>query len=388
MGCDAIRTADLAKLADEMPEADPVTLWGALRDPDRDVRRIELPAPNRIAPYRLTVDEKNDFTLVRTIFEALYPENPNFTLSDILNWCDTNPDKARANADVIQKTGVHAASETRSAGYKRDSNWIKREYNQDKWPGYSVLVDDLRADNETSLARIYRRAIDAGRNHPGSEPHKVVIGDSEIVLPKAFALGGIESLIAAELHALCQEPVEAVVEIGAGIGRNLISFWLHGGPRDVPYIAYEITEAGRTSTNKFGELSQGFDLRAHHFDLNAPDFSELPEGDGPLLVFTNHSIEQVPELRADVFRQLATLGRPVQAIHFEPVGWQIRKARGQADGQGSSQAYADKHDYNRNFWPLLQGLHNDGVIEIQDVRPDFACINFENGTSIVRWQSG
>lgn len=53
--------------------------------------------------YRLTVDTPEDFELIRRILEVLYPENPNFSLKDVLGLLERNPDWAKINSDVQQK---------------------------------------------------------------------------------------------------------------------------------------------------------------------------------------------------------------------------------------------------------------------------------------------
>jgi spore coat polysaccharide biosynthesis protein SpsF (cytidylyltransferase family) len=40
---------------------------------------------------RWTVDEPEDFDLVNEIYESIYPTNPAFTTSDVLDWFDSNP---------------------------------------------------------------------------------------------------------------------------------------------------------------------------------------------------------------------------------------------------------------------------------------------------------
>ena len=51
---------------------------------------------------RLTVDEQKDFELIKYIIEELYPTNPNYTLSDILNLYDKNPEIFKINSNVKQ----------------------------------------------------------------------------------------------------------------------------------------------------------------------------------------------------------------------------------------------------------------------------------------------
>lgn len=54
--------------------------------------------------YRLTVDEEEDFTLVKKIIETLYPLNPEFNLGDIIGLLKKNPEWPAINARVKQKT--------------------------------------------------------------------------------------------------------------------------------------------------------------------------------------------------------------------------------------------------------------------------------------------
>lgn len=56
-----------------------------------------------IPPYRLTVDTQEDFLLVSHIYEALYPQNPHFSLQDIYTVLDTHPDWHLINAHIAQK---------------------------------------------------------------------------------------------------------------------------------------------------------------------------------------------------------------------------------------------------------------------------------------------
>ena len=52
---------------------------------------------------RITVDELADFQLVKTIFNYLYPQNPYFTLNDVIAFLDTHPQIKQINKAVMQK---------------------------------------------------------------------------------------------------------------------------------------------------------------------------------------------------------------------------------------------------------------------------------------------
>jgi spore coat polysaccharide biosynthesis protein SpsF len=52
---------------------------------------------------RLTVDTKEDFNLIREIFERLYGKNPKFGLSEVLRLRDQNPELQKINSHIQQK---------------------------------------------------------------------------------------------------------------------------------------------------------------------------------------------------------------------------------------------------------------------------------------------
>ena len=55
--------------------------------------------------YRWTLDSQEDFDLISWIYEELYPVNNRFSMSDILDLLNSNPDKFRTNKNLIGKEG-------------------------------------------------------------------------------------------------------------------------------------------------------------------------------------------------------------------------------------------------------------------------------------------
>ena len=73
---------------------------------------------------RWTVDNQEDFDLVRRIFEALYPVNPAFSTADILTFLARHPEVARINAMYRRNEGLaksYAADEAYLAAKKAAS---------------------------------------------------------------------------------------------------------------------------------------------------------------------------------------------------------------------------------------------------------------------------
>jgi spore coat polysaccharide biosynthesis protein SpsF len=50
-------------------------------------------------PYRWTVDTLEDFAFVESVYQALYPQKPDFTTADVLAWQERHPDRVLLNAD-------------------------------------------------------------------------------------------------------------------------------------------------------------------------------------------------------------------------------------------------------------------------------------------------
>lgn len=61
--------------------------------------------------YRLTVDYPEDFELVKAVFENLYPNNPFFTLKDIVGFLESNPNIKKLNRHIVRNIGWQKAFE-------------------------------------------------------------------------------------------------------------------------------------------------------------------------------------------------------------------------------------------------------------------------------------
>ena len=53
-----------------------------------------------------TVDEPVDLDFVRTIYAALYPENPRFRMADVLRVLESRPELARATVTRRRNEGL------------------------------------------------------------------------------------------------------------------------------------------------------------------------------------------------------------------------------------------------------------------------------------------
>ncbi len=94
--------AEAATLTQDPHDREHVSLY-IYEHPERyslETVRFERPETGAL---RLTVDTEEDYELVRTIFDELYPANPAFGLTEILALLDARPELAAINQHIEQK---------------------------------------------------------------------------------------------------------------------------------------------------------------------------------------------------------------------------------------------------------------------------------------------
>jgi hypothetical protein len=268
-------------------------------------------------------------------------------------------------------------------GVSRDAAWIEREYGSEKWPAILDRIEAELAAGETDLARIVNKVKDWELGRGGKADRRVVVMGRPLDLPYALGFRAGANLIFEKLAEHLQG-AEAIIELGSGWGYNLFHLWLTGAPRTARYFALEYTQAGRRCSERLAGLGAGPDLTTLPFDYYHVDLSALGRFSGRVAVFSLFSIDQIPTLPPDIFPALAALAPQVDCLHFEPAGWQMTDD----ECVGSSRAYAERHDYNRNLWPLLQQLDREGLLRIEESFPNFFGQNPKNSAALIRWSSG
>jgi spore coat polysaccharide biosynthesis protein SpsF len=100
------RTDDLARINEQ--SADPADhehvslhFWEHLDQ--YQCRNVEMDLPEVVAELRWTVDTPEDLEFVRAVYTGLYEKNPAFSLVDILDHLNANPDLLEINRHVEQK---------------------------------------------------------------------------------------------------------------------------------------------------------------------------------------------------------------------------------------------------------------------------------------------
>ena len=97
---------DEAKSPAEREHVTPFIYW----NPQRYVLRSLTMEPD-LSAHRWTVDTPEDFELVSRIFDALYPQNPDFSLEDVRRLVERHPQWAIINAHIEQKSAFQSAQD-------------------------------------------------------------------------------------------------------------------------------------------------------------------------------------------------------------------------------------------------------------------------------------
>ncbi len=272
----------------------------------------------------------------------------------------------------------------------RNSKWVLREYDSEKWSKVLASIDALISGGESNASRIISQLCEDEMRELGSWKDGLNLQPSiadgkPLVVPYSVSWWGSFGLMRDYLLTACGGNANSIIELGSGWGRNLFALWLSSGPLNAQYFALEFTPSGRACSDRLAELLPDMNLRSMEFNYNKPDFSALEIDDGKVIAFSAHSIEQIPQIDDQFIRKLIEAAPRLECIHFEPVGWQIRDDIG-GDGEGTSREHAERHDYSRNFWQMLKGLQDEGLIRIEEVFPEAYGHTAPNSYSIIKWR--
>jgi SAM-dependent methyltransferase len=198
-------------------------------------------------------------------------------------------------------------------------------------------------------------------------------GDRLFRAPLREAQNGLAELLVARVSALAAD-APTIVETGCGYGFNLWQLW-----QKLPHRAYvggDIAETAISLSRHLFDEAQG--PRVELFDYYDEAYRLLEQCDGPVFVFTCHSIEQLPSA-AQFLKALSRYAHKVTGVvHFEPV----YELYGESLLGRLRRAHADSVNYNRDLLTLLTNSQN---IVVQSVEPNVYGINPLNPTSIIHW---
>jgi spore coat polysaccharide biosynthesis protein SpsF len=94
---------DVERLVTRPEDREHATVHLRLNKDRYRILNVEAPDRYRYPDLHLEVDTIEDFRLVTAVYEALYPSNPSFLLSDIIRFMKQNPELADSNRHVHRR---------------------------------------------------------------------------------------------------------------------------------------------------------------------------------------------------------------------------------------------------------------------------------------------
>lgn len=249
----------------------------------------------------------------------------------------------------------------------RDTAKVESEYNLDK---YAKCL----AFHQGGPGRGPDEVKDFEFGGTGADPLAISLGPDLVVVPRDDARRRYYDLLSNTMGPAI-ERAATVVELGCGYGYNL---WMlrqrFGRPR---YLGGEFSANAVQLAGLLHAATPEVSVR--RFNYYESDFGWVVEQPGPLVVFTSHSVEQIPSF-APVLRRLAGAcrGRDVTVFHFEPVtGLHDDSLLGLL-----RRRYADVNDYNRD---LGEAVRTTPHVRLRRSEADVFGLNPFNPTSVLEW---
>lgn len=309
----------------------------------------------------------------------------------------------------FKASGLDTDSVTPGGGTQRD---LWRRFYKGQWEARQSFIEERLAEGETNVMRLIGLLDKFERKHVFKQTHRINDGihtvsvaplretfDEDLTpaglppfrrtslrgqwlnIPR-HTPDGYVPFIADVIDEI--GPVDAIVELGCGFGRNLFSLYHAGAPRGIPYFGGELSDSAVTVGNRLGRLLPEARISLHAFDHLSPDLSFLPKVEH-LFVFTVHTIEQVQEIGQAFFQAVAAAASRVSVLHLEPFGYQVQEL-GPATAAQRENFAANR--WNRNLWKAMEQARNAGTLIL-----DFAALELffsadaSNPTSVALWRN-
>lgn len=172
----------------------------------------------------------------------------------------------------------------------------------------------------------------------------------------------------------------ALVELGAGYGRTLLSLKTKDIVKNNPCYGYEYTGSG-AELLKFLVKTNNFDVHCGLCDFTSADIVDSPFPSDSV-VFTYYAASCIPLLTEEFFRKLCSFA-PSKVVHFEPCYEHCddKTLRGLMNKK-----YIEVNDMNKNLLTQLKNLQKKGELRIIEEQREVFSRNPLLSCSIIVWE--
>ena len=331
-----------------------------------------------------TIDEQINFLSYQTkiLRENIYGNSNNFTNSDV--WSPKKRKEIHENywGSLVLK--------------ELDKVLINNQISfEDCWKNLNFIEflngsgDGKRLKRKFSthnkLPKVFRNILFKHYNEIYQMPAMDYLYDKKLKKINLFESHKIKVKFFTDLLAPFYKKNCILLDLGSGWGRYSTLFASQFP--NLKIFSGEISEAGRETTNK---LSSKYDFNIKTFNFNYLDWNECIKiindtSASNIIIFTNHSIEQVTYLNMDFFTDLCKIPKNIQFINIEPVGWQFRKSKFSTPPPKN---IGENGGYNKNLSLILLRLESEKILKINKVIQNyFALGNVYNSGTLLSYET-
>lgn len=249
---------------------------------------------------------------------------------------------------------------------RRTKNEVLREYDREKW---GTVLQWLQQNSKfTDIDLLRQQGIDPEQNV------LFMVGKDSFTAPAREVMASYDRLL---LDVIGPHNSETIVELGCGLGDKLLK--VAGFLKSPVSYGGEFTASG-VECGRLLAMRYEIPAQFGHFDYNDPStLASVPKN---ALVYTSHSIEQIPKLSESFIEGLIQRS-PRCVIHLEPCyeDQDVTTLTGLL-----RRRYIELNDYNLNLVGLLRSLEGQGRLRILDHCPNVLSDTPFNPTSVIIWE--
>lgn len=216
----------------------------------------------------------------------------------------------------------------------------------------------------------------------GSDTRIYGIGDKFKTEPISIFISEKNEYLISALNPYITSDTDCIIELGSGWGRNILNLSNSNNYKNIDFIAGELSTSGQNVTKLF---TSKFDLNVKSVDFNWHDVNSISEllkntSYTNVVIYSYHSIEQIPYLNSDIFKNALNLDIDIKFVHIEPVGFQYN---------GKSCPWPSNLHYNRNLKNCLDELQESNLIELDNINIGyFQSHTTESGrnATLIQWR--
>ena len=265
--------------------------------------------------------------------------------------------------------------------YKKDQDLIRRQRQSGINNFYHIMEVIRRSESPTFKADMYQ-AMKPKLVYGNETVYRPFMGHL-VRMPIDMNLPFHQFLLQRFLLRHMNEQLDAVFEIGSGIGDCIAELAARNPFQKIEFFGGEIALNGHRCLSEFADMLGLRNLHGVEFDVLDPDFGFL-KNKRNVLIYSHFSLVYAKPFPCAFFEKLLDAAENVTVLLFEPFSFAL------ADEMKIVPFFdrdrAQNYNIAENFWECITHLKNEERIEIDELIPDVAGKTVWTAVSLVRFR--